>query len=331
MDDLRGELSAAFDDLAPVAEADTDTPQETQPEGRARGEGGKFAKAEPETPEAEAETDEADKPETKAEEPALPAIPAPQSLSAAEKAAWDTLPRAAQEIIQRREGDVSREFQRRAETAKAYEPIASVLESYKAKFAMSGVAPAVAVQQLLAAQDMLEQRPYEAMQHLARAYGVDLSRFASTGQQQPALDPATAHLMQEVGQLKAQLTARERSEADRMTQETEQSITSFASDPANPHFDAVRVHMGALMAQGLAADLKDAYDQAVMANPTTRAQVLKAQRDEWEQAERQRRSAEATAARTRARSISGAAPSASMQVAPDSIRGMIEAAYGGRL
>ncbi|NBW77325.1 MAG: hypothetical protein EBR34_16255, partial [Sphingomonadaceae bacterium] len=38
--------------------------------------------------------------------------------------------------------------------------------------------------------------------------------------------------------------------------------------------EAVRVHMGALMQQGLAKDMEDAYQQAIWANPQVREKVL---------------------------------------------------------
>ncbi len=42
----------------------------------------------------------------------------------------------------------------------------------------------------------------------------------------------------------------------------------------HPHFDKVRVAMGALMSSGQAKDLQDAYDRAVMVDPEIRESIF---------------------------------------------------------
>lgn len=88
-DTLRDVLSRAFDE----------TPEDSGPP---RDEQGRFASRQA-AEGADAETTSTENVETKAEEPEVPAIVPPQSLSAAEKEAFGNLPREAQEIILRRE------------------------------------------------------------------------------------------------------------------------------------------------------------------------------------------------------------------------------------
>jgi hypothetical protein len=63
-------------------------------------------------------------------------------------------------------------------------------------------------------------------------------------------------------------------EQQREQQALNSQLAEFAADPNHSHFEAVRGYMGALIQAGHAPDLKSAYEQAVWANPATRASVL---------------------------------------------------------
>ena len=58
------------------------------------------------------------------------------------------------------------------------------------------------------------------------------------------------------------------------TEVLESVIIKFAGDPLHNHFESVKGHMSALLQAGQADDLASAYEQAIYANPTTRALVL---------------------------------------------------------
>ena len=68
-------------------------------------------------------------------------------------------------------------------------------------------------------------------------------------------------------------------------QAAETTIKEFAEAkgedgaPLYPHFDAVKVQMGALMQSGAADDLKSAYEQAIWTQPALREQLTKAQQE----------------------------------------------------
>ena len=75
---------------------------------------------EPEADEAEAETDELDEDDLE-DEPDLPAIEPPVSLTAEEKEAFKNLPREAQEFTARRIGELEKGFQTKAQEAASKE------------------------------------------------------------------------------------------------------------------------------------------------------------------------------------------------------------------
>ena len=317
-ENVRADLEAAFDaaeKAAPAPRERAETPRREQiarreapppaepkasdeteeaaplvpPEGdRPRDQFGRFlskspeASAEPPKDEATPATDEIpDQPAPKEEEPASSsAIAPPQAWSAAARDQWSQLPRAIQNEVAKRESDVARGFQQRAEQINSLEPIAKAIEPYAQKHALRGVSTAAAVQQLLAVQDMLERDPIEGVAYVARSYGVDLRQFAAAFQQaqqpqDPAVQAANARLDRMEGFLRQQTEAAQQSELSRISQE----IEVFRADAsAHPYFDAVRPAMATLMANNIAMTLQDAYDHACWALPDVRGRLLSDQK-----------------------------------------------------
>ena len=300
-DDLRSVLSAAFEASEP---AHTETTQTEAPprQDRARDEHGRFTRAEQQAAEGAApaeETDTTDQPATREDEPASQAIAPPASWSDAEKAHWTSLSRDAQETILRRERDIDKALAERANESQAVAPLREVLAPYRSKHAMMGLSDAEAVRKLLAAQEMLEQDPDRAFPELARAFGYDLSRLAPQLTQQVPL--------QQQQQQPQQFRDPRVDEILRMQQQREQqqafaAVETFGKDPAHPHFQEVRQHMGVLLQNGGATDLQDAYDKAVWAMPAIREKLL-AERERSAQAEREA-AAKQKAAEARRASVS---------------------------
>jgi len=300
-DDLRSALEGAFAAAeTPPAEAPA------QDSGPSRDERGRFAskdttaEAAPDeaAPAVEETTDRAK--EATGTEPAPPAIDPPASWSAAAKAAFAKAPPEVQHEVLKREADVAKGFEQKAAETRALAPVAEVLAQYRAKFAAYGVTEAQAVRQLLDAQNALETNPVEAIQWLARSYGVDLSRLQTQNPNQyqsaPAIDPNA-------------IAAQARDAALRAVQEqqTLSVIEAFKADPKNVHFEEVKGHMAALLQAGVAKDLSDAYDQAVYARPDIRQRIL----DDQRKADEARRIEEA-----RERAAKAKAAGASVKGAP---------------
>lgn len=286
-----------------------DEPEEklVPPEGdRPRDQFGRFTKTLTEPEEAPSEKDAepaeepaSDQPATKAAEPATqPAIAPPQSWSAAAKDEWVKLPRAVQDEVLKRESDVARGFQQRAEQINSLEPIAQVVAPHAQKFALRGVHPAQVVQQLLAVQDLLERDPLEGVAYVARSYGVDLRQFAAALQQSaqpqnPEVQAANSRIDRMEQFLQQTQAAAQQAEMARITSE----IEAFKSDGNHPYFDAVRPAMAQLMQSNIAMTLQDAYDHATWALPEVRARLLEDQR----RAEQSQRAAAEKQAAERAR------------------------------
>lgn len=365
---MRAAMERAFDkiearDRAPqkpvegeaAPKAPQGTPTEKDAQGApVRGEDGKFKSTRPDAakPEAPAkekagappaakpaeqqQVSEADKASEKGGEPAK-AIAPPVSWSAAAKARWADLPPDIHAEVDRRERDFQKGLAEKAtEAAKASE-IFAALEPVRQHLELNGVKPAQYVQQLAAADKFLRDSPEQAIQEIARLYGIDLRRVTNPAgnQQQPAAMPGTEHpaLAAALGKIEAlekRIAERDAAEKQSVEKDLLGQIEAFKADPKYPHFETVRAQMGALMATpGGPKTLADAYEQAVWAHPEVRASI-EAQRD----AERKQREAQEAAKRAadaeRAASInvaSRAAPPGGSPTKGRSLRESLSKAY----
>lgn len=216
-----------------------------------RSEDGKFAPRNPEAPaqaEATGETNTGQTQETPAVEQARPAIAPPASWSRETSELWAKLPPEAQEIVAKRESEAHAQISRLGQTAKAAEPLLSVIEQNRELFARRQVAPEQGVAALLNAQRKLDENPVAAIGWLAQQYGVDLSMFANPDGSQSATSPVVASLQAEIQSLKRELaetssTVRE-TVAERQAAKQEQylnAVQSFLSDKSLTYEDEARL------------------------------------------------------------------------------------------
>ncbi len=280
-DDMDADIAAAIASVAADAPPEPPQPPAAEPpeplkdaseqtDGRARDEAGKFVAKAPEP--AQNPQASPDAPAAPPEETSRP----PHTLKATLKAKWATLDPEVRQEFERVEGEVQTAKSEWASKGERLNKFDALLAPYKDKFALSGTDEFAAVQSLLAAQRFLEEKPNEAIAYLARQYGAQPQAFQgqtqNLGQEQP---PGFAELQREIAELKA--------ERQREVQEREQTAKSeavaewskFREDPAYPYAVNVQEHMHALLSTGRATNLKDAYDQAVWANPETRALLQK--------------------------------------------------------
>lgn len=281
-DDLEGDLRAALAgepaseviEVDPAHEEPVELPAEKpEPvkETRDRAPDGKFvAKA------AEVEQVTPDQPSEAVADPAEKlAIRAPASWSPAAKADFATLPAHVQQAVAKREQEIDHGLRRKSEEVKRYEPLEQLIAPYRPKWQMSGMDDATAIRTLLAAQDMLETKPAEAISYLAKAYGVDLSA-QPTGQAtapQPvgnSQNPEYTALQQELAEIKRQIATQHDADVSRQ-------IEAFRQDPANLYYENVRDDMAALLSAGKAKDLPEAYEMACWMRPDIRPLLQKPQ------------------------------------------------------
>ena len=258
------------------------------------------------------------------------AILPPPAWSAASKAEFAKLPRAIQTEIARRENDVTTAFTQRAEQFNAVQPLVQAVAPYADKFALRGQHPAVAVQQLLAVQELLERDPMQGVAHVARAYGVDLRNFAAAfSQVQKPVAPEVQAVTNEVAQIKNLLAQQQRSVEQQEMSRITGEVQAFSADRGtHPYFDIVRPAMAQLMAQGICDNLQAAYEHACWAIPEVRDRILNDQK-RAEMTARQKAERDAAERARRAGVSVRSAPGASVNGAgrgpdPNNLRKLIE-------
>lgn len=260
----------------------------------ARDDGGKFTPKNPvETTDAKPVTDPAapdvDQTAQTAPEQATPAIEAPLSWSAEQKAKWASVPPDLQAYVAQRDKESHEAITRAGQQIKAFEPIRNVVEQYGHVFQKNGLQPHDGIARMMAVNEMLESNPRAAITEIAKAYGVDLSGQQAEQTANPT-DPKVSELEARLAKAESFLTAQQRQQYNTEQTALAREIADFAKD--KPHFEAVRSIMAGLMQSGAAEDLKDAYEKATYADPTIRQSILadqqKANEDKRKQDEAER-------------------------------------------
>jgi hypothetical protein len=219
-------------------------------------------------------------------------VSAPTSWAADKRALLDKADPALREYIALRE---KQQIEGVAKLKTEYEgklgtlaPIAEALRPVEARLKVNNIHPAQYVANLAAADEALRTNPMQAIQEVARMYGIDLGQLQTGGQQAQAyMDPTQAALQQRLGQLEGYLQQQQRMQHEAEASQLNARIEAFKNDPKNVHFEAVKPHMAKLIQAGLATDLPDAYEQAVKLHPEVYAQVTQAQRAQEDAARKQ--------------------------------------------
>ena len=286
-DSLRDLLTRAYDESVARSEEPATTAEEPAAE-RPRDESGRFQAAESETKEA----------------PAPTAVERPESWSESE---WNGLTPEAQQFAAKREQAIRATLESRAHDDQEVVAFRQAAEQNRDRFAQHGLTPAQAFNRLLEWETAVRTNPVEALSRLAAAHGVDLRSLADPASPQSPVQFRDPRLDLMLERQAAEQAAQARNEQARITAE----IASFEADPKNVHFAKVRTAMGALFHANEKLSLRDAYDQAVWADPTLRVERLEAERREATEAAKKADAERAKAARAKSvqvRSSPGAAP-----------------------
>lgn len=245
------------------------------------------------------------------EKPATPAIKAPNSWPADMKAKFDTLPPDVRDYVAKRESETHDAISRLGQYASQTKPIVDVLERHRHVFEHNGLTYDQGVERLLAVQNLLDRDPMTAIQQIAKAYKVDLSRFGAhdDGMNIPP-DPEVqqmrdhiAHLESQLQQVTGHIQGQQRFAEQQRHQSYLSLIDAFAKDAAD--FDAVGAEVIAnievlrqVKPQATPQELlKEAYDRAIWANPETRAR----HQERFAKEAEERRAAQAREAAEKAR------------------------------
>lgn len=294
-EDATNDVRAAIDQLkgeTPPVEKIADAPQVDAPavdapkqDARPRNAQGQFIKADGsiDPDQSPAKVPDADPSKANIAEPSK-ANEAPAGWSAEAKADWAKLTPAVQAAALKREAEINDGGARWSEEKKTllshFEPVREISTRHN-------VHPGETIKRLAAANEFLERDAPSAIKWLADAYKVDLSALA-TGQpaakpstpSQPQADPVVAELKSELLSVKQRLEAEDQRQVNG-TLEAFATAKDATGQALRPHYEAVKVDMGnrILLAvkQERAMTLEQAYDEAVWANPTIRAQLIAAQ------------------------------------------------------
>ena len=279
------------DDAAPVADTPENAPEGTEDKpNRERDENGRYkSKATEQAADAPPEAinsgkdDEAGrkpeepKPETVA---ATPAIAPPVALPEAAKAEWGKTPPAIQQAVLKRENDIARYVQQTSTQLKQFEAINQQIEPVRKELeSFYGDVP-TGLKTLFSISDYATKSPYEYIRWFAQQRGLDaqqvLNVFAGgqAPQAQAAFNPQLAALSQRVSAQEERTRHEESQRLAARDAEAANAIREFESKPENKFIEQVREDMAALLSNGLASSLQDAYEKAIWQNPTIRQQIV---------------------------------------------------------
>ena len=256
----------------------------------------------------------------------------PNGWPAEAKAKWHELPPEIMQAVQKREQDIAKFTSTRDEHASFGKEMYQAVQPYMAVIKAEGGTPTSAVQSLLNTAYVLRTGSPEQKRSLliqtARQFGVDLGAPAEAPQNTTGLPPDVQATLAEIRNYQAQIAQQQQSERQRLQYEVQQEIEAFAADPKHAHYAEVKAHMAALLGQGAAKDLQDAYDQACWASPTVRATLQAQTRAEEEQKRRAEAKAKAEEAKRKSISVTGGPGNTAQASAPEgrSIRDELRAA-----
>ena len=201
---------------------------------------------------------------------------APNTWTADAKAKFSTLEPWAQQEILKREQDISRGMSAHDQERTFGKSVKEVVSPYLPMIQAEGATPEQAIQSLLNTAYRLrtssQAEKAQLISGLARQYGVDIGSFQQQDSQ--PVDPTISALQQEVYRLSSAMTQQRQQDMSYQEQQAQQLVEQFAIDPTHSYFPQVRDQMGKLMNAGLAKDLQDAYEQAILVNPEVRQKVI---------------------------------------------------------
>jgi hypothetical protein len=245
---------------------------------------------------------------------------------------------AVQSVLEARETAVSRYVQEVQARVNGYAGIEQVIGPRREAWAMAGIAPEAAVNQLFALSDFASRDPQQFIEWFAANNNIDLSAI---GESYIPPDPQFTALTNKITELTNTVNQLTSGQSNDRQQQFVTAVQQFEHEVDGsgqrlyPHFQAVANDMLALIpairqqfpAYSAKEVLSTAYDRAVYANPQTRQSVLAAQAAK----DAADRASKATAAARAGQSLASGAPGGDLPATAvqqaDSVRGALEAAF----
>lgn len=185
---------------------------------------------------------------------------------------WGKLDPKVQELVEKRETDFHAGLEQYKGDAGFAKQIRDVIAPYQALITSSGVTPDAAIKGLLNAHYQLssadEGQRTAFMANMLKGYRIDPVKLSAALGDTVLQDPALKPLQDQISKLTAEMSAGQKAQLDAATSQINKEVEAFASDPAHIYFNEVQVDMAHLI-RGSNLTMKEAYERAVRANPTT--------------------------------------------------------------
>lgn len=210
------------------------------------------------------------------------AVEIPGSLSAEHQTALKALPedarKAAVDFYKSVQSDTDRRNQEVIDKTRFADEIEQIAGPYRSQLAAQGMTVSQGIAQLVQLNEMFKRDPAGYLNMVAQNVrqarpDVDLSSIISPQEDLEDIDPRVAQLTQTVNTLANSFNQFQQTAQQSEVTQVSNTIQEFADaknaegQPAHPHFNEVRVRMGALMETGAAKDMEDAYQQAMRSDP----------------------------------------------------------------
>ena len=181
--------------------------------------------------------------------------------------------------IHRREGDIFKGIEQWRQAANVGERYHKAAEPFLPALRVANIDPIEHVATLMSAHHTLSvgtpQAKLDMFKRIGREYGLDLAKVVdmpAAGDDSPYVSPEVLALREKVEAIESRESAQRAAEQSARMQEVARAVDRFSSDPARVHFVDVYQQMIPLVKAGVS--LEDAYEQAVWANPGTRAKEI---------------------------------------------------------
>lgn len=191
---------------------------------------------------------------------------------------WNSLPRAAQEEIHKREADTMRLIGSVGPKIRMADEVSAHMAPFAERLAQNGVGPSAFIGDVfssiktLASGDPMQRA--EVVANIVQSYGVDVRALDAILTRRMNLPPEV-HQAREMMARATAMTQQHNAGIEQQSAATaEKALAAFAGDPKHEFFEQVRSLMADLIDTGRAKTLEDAYSAAVWANTDTRKILL---------------------------------------------------------
>lgn len=233
-----------------------------------------------------------------------PPTKAPTSWTATAKAEWEKLPDAIRQEVLRREDEMHKGLTKQDDERLTGKRFNEAINPFLPLINSTGAQPIAVIQDLLQTVYNLKtgtpEQKANTLRQIAQAYDVDVEGLS---QPQPYIDPALETLQQRLDRMEQLEQQRAFQYQQSQEQQLSSEIAAFAAK--HEHYDKVSPHMAALLSNGIAQTLEDAYNQAIWANPDVRSILTANQQREADEKRKQEIQAKTTAAKMAAGSVTG--------------------------